>query len=697
MHQFRLLYKQIRFGIILGCLICLPFLFGSWINSFRSNVATKIDRQPRPAAVDLYKNTTEATVTWHTDQWMANPSFDGVGTPWTMNTGGDATDISGTVSDGTAKSKIVGDQNTTSIIAKPPSAVNWTAMKNPAFPAYPEWNTPIWHDSYGFDSAGCWANHTWRETARQAPSINWVQNITMPTNMSDYIITSANVSAVINASVSSNVDVLSTTLDPPEGSNPASPQGVTFDYVRFYVRIADLDRENTYDIASNRTKYLGWYNPGIPASVLTMGDTYMNPVSEQNLIFFLTSVLSKDNFNFSVILGLDFWCEDSCSSDQDDWNMIRIKSLNLTLTYEKKINQNTYMNWEQEGATITGTDTIIMEGRLFFQYAVDSTWPITSPNSEIREILNGNANSESIKLNRATTLFQDASNKGLDVTGIVQKNVNITLTIQVFLADQFTLQQNVSVLLDEVRLEITYVIIEYNPSPPDLTLLIYGLIGMMIAIVGLFMGYQLVWKYPPYIRELRSLRRSVRKGKVQEIHMRPLDSSLADEYLHMTKDGLSGPQQDHLKATYIKLAKGSPIKREITELGIHPEAKTTVQTPNQPPLAAIQIEAPKPPSPPVIASPEVPTPAAVSPPPAPAPAPVPPTAKPVSPPIAPIPQRFLDLMKAKEQAPVTPLPQVKTLPNVKPLPITKEPPTKHSGDKSADGTKDGTEKKDSNS
>ncbi len=382
---------------------------------------------------------------YYTQEWLTNGNFTGGTDPWYSTTEGDLNDVNATSSPGAANYEILGDNGSITLISDPPSSANWTILENPEHPAMPEWPWSSPSPSYGIDAAGCWANHSWREGPKQSPSVHWVRNVSMPVNMSDYIITSAKSSTIVNATVDSNIDV--------ETDSP--PQGVEFDYVKFYVKIgkiSDLDRTDYFTIASYKTTTLGQDSP----SILTLANTFLNEIAEETIIFYLTSVLSEDHQNFTIILGMDIFCEDSRSTDYDYWDMLRIKYFNLSVSYEKKINQFTSVSWNQIGNKIFGDDVDIENATLNFKYKIDQNWTESSPNSEIRIFITNRSYAETIKLSTANTSFQDAKLGGFDVTSLILKDENISVTIQVYLADTFGLDQLINVSIDNVSLKITY-------------------------------------------------------------------------------------------------------------------------------------------------------------------------------------------------------------------------------------------------
>ncbi|MHA2269460.1 MAG: hypothetical protein ACXAB8_16805 [Promethearchaeota archaeon] len=134
--------------------------------------------------------------------------------------------------------------------------------------------------------------------------------------------------------------------------------------------------------------------------------------------------------------------------------------------------------------------------------------------SEIRILINDNKHTETIKLSSATTSFQDGKIDGFDVSNLISDDVN--LSIQVYLADDFILDNNITVSLDDVSLDISYIILE--PDEPvqggtDFIWLVYLLVGAIIGIVTIIGLYQGYFKNPLMVRKIRKLRKGVKRAK----------------------------------------------------------------------------------------------------------------------------------------------------------------------------------------
>ena len=398
-----------------------------------------------------------------TTNWLENPTFDDPIEPvWYSKEEGDTSDVKATAGLGHANLSVIGDQGTFSEISGIPTSDDWLNVTNPGFPLYP--------DIYTIETYGCRVYHHWRDgDADQSTSVHWERNVSLPVNMEDYIITSASLSAVVNATVSANNGGGGGIEVPGDPVDDAS----TYDYVKFYVLLSDLAKNKVYEIAYNQTIDLGKDSVG---ATDYMPDTFMNIVSEEVLIFFLSSVLSTDNHNFTITLGIRIWCEDNWVSDQDRWDELLIKSCNLTFTYERKIDQFTSVSWNQNAGKISDLSNgniIVNEAKLNFKYKIDQTWPsYLSPNSEIKILINENPHAESIKLSSANTSFQEAKVGGFNVTSLITDDVN--LSIQLFLADDFRLDKNITISIDDVFLNITYTV-TVDTTAPEISI-IYPLV-----------------------------------------------------------------------------------------------------------------------------------------------------------------------------------------------------------------------------
>ena len=250
------------------------------------------------------------------------------------------------------------------------------------------------------------------------------------------------------------------------------------------------------------------------------------------LVFYLNRILEFDKRNFTIFLGIDIDVEDNYGQwDRDTYYSLLIKTCNLTFTYEKVINKFTSVSWNQDGNKISdlSNDTIIVnEANLNFQYRIDKNWTsnTSSLNSEIKVLINGNPHPETIKISKANATFQEAKVGGFDLKSLITDDVN--LSIQVYIADEFILNNNITISIDNATLMISYTIIIPDVAGgggggggggtriirvPDNTPIVIGLTVGIIALISFFGAYQKHFKYPPTVRKIRKLRKKIKKGR----------------------------------------------------------------------------------------------------------------------------------------------------------------------------------------
>ncbi|MEJ2294148.1 MAG: hypothetical protein P8Y23_05210, partial [Candidatus Lokiarchaeota archaeon] len=279
---------------------------------------------------------------------------------------------------------------------------------------------------------------------------------------SDYIITSVNFSAIINGTVNANVDTPGDTI---ARTGWSINQFEKYDFAQFYVEISTIDignipREiaelNTFRIAFNQTRLLG--NDEGPTLYSIEG--LIGEYGDQAIIDALTNVLANDpgHNEFCVVLGIYIYCEDNQSNlDRDDWTDLRFKNLNLTFNYVKKINQGTEVSWKQDLNAVNGSNVQILDANLKFDYGIDKNWTKASENSRIIIFINDRECEPPIYLKNYIYDPQliEARSGGFDLTSEILPYENFTLEIQVYLAEDFGLEQNYTISIDNVYLRIT--------------------------------------------------------------------------------------------------------------------------------------------------------------------------------------------------------------------------------------------------
>lgn len=454
-----------------------------------------------------YNTLNLSTIIEHQDQWLKNSNFSIPVDPWESQVLGDTSDITSFSSVGQANYEVIGEQRSYSNISGTPLSSEWTKVHNPEFPLYPDTST--------INSDGCYVSHEFQEHATQFPSVHWERNVSMPVDMEDYIITSASLSAVVNATVTASPgDWAGRGVETPgDATGSGNTQNYTWDYVRFYVLLSDLTKNKIYEVAYNQTIDLGKDSAGLKD---IMPDTFMTTVPKEDLIFYLTSVISSDFQNFTVTIGMRIWCEDNWWSDRDRWDSLLIKSCNLTFTYEKKIDRFTTASWNQIGNTLSGENIEITGGNLKFKYKIDQLWPVaSSPNSEIRFFINDNSLLETTKLSSANATFKEAKTGGFDVTNLILKDINISVSIQVFIADTFALNQNITISITDVYLEISYTefILDTEETPWFFSGIFIIALVAAVALTGFLIAYIKVWRYPVPVRKVRKYNKTLAKEK----------------------------------------------------------------------------------------------------------------------------------------------------------------------------------------
>jgi hypothetical protein len=477
----------------------------------------------------------------YTRQWLDNRFFDD-DTEWIASEGGDGSDVDALISEGAGNYLIQGDAGTTRIDG-PLSDADWTANINPDLPILP--------DRYEINSSGCHVSHLWHENINQTrnrPSVRWQQTINMPVDMRDYIITSASLEANFNATVT--VSPWNNGGIDREGDTGLDAYS-TGDYTEFYILLSDV--EETFpavQVAYNHTGELGRDSPALGS----YSDTPLDVVPEDVLSSVLSSILETDGYNFIITLGIDIYCEDNeLGVDIDRWNSLIIRSFNLTFSYEKRIDQYTSVSWEQAGDQITGNNTQITNALLNFEFKINTSWPSTiSPNSEIRVFINDKQLTETIRLSRAENTLQEAFPGRIDVTSFILKDIEITLKIQVFIADEFGLSEEITISIDNVYFRISYIVftddIFREPWFFRVLLIIAGVTGLCIG--GYLFAYQRVLKYPKPVRKVRKYRRTLPKKKEPTTYILEREKAFKKEYdkeLHKTSSYLKGKPTEETK------------------------------------------------------------------------------------------------------------------------------------------------------
>lgn len=465
--------------------------------------------------------------------------------PWSNQTTGDSTDLIPNYSGESANIIVNGSAITKKIDEPLRNSVLWTKTKNPEFPTYP--------DNANVDGDGFHVDHTWDENVNQTrntPSVWWKQDITMDVDMTDYNITSISLEVDFNATVDverlyragdMNTDYEGAIDRPGDAYQDSMNVG---DFAKFYVLIQDV--EGNYQptiVALNSTADSNLGRDAGSISFITGPLTSYLPSVISNAMI---SAFLVNPYKFSIILGIDIYCEDNESGvDVDDWDDLIFKTFNLTFTYEKYINYQTSLSWNHVSDMINHTSvayyshTVIDSARLNYKYAINNTWSPDSFNSEIEFKVDGITQTEypNIKLRSYNYTieqggFLEARSGGYDVTDYIPVEKDILLTIKVTMLDKFDLGYDINISIDDVYFVISYTVYTNPPAPAaagddddddgkDTTTIIeepwfnmfiaIAAISGGICLAGYLVYYVKVLKYPKPVRKVRKFRKTLKR------------------------------------------------------------------------------------------------------------------------------------------------------------------------------------------
>ena len=447
---------------------------------------------------------------YYSEDWISNGDFSSGSSNWYSDISGDSTDANAYISSGAANYAIDGNSGSFSLVEDGPnnSSGDWHHKTDPYFPSAA--------DPYqdGINSEGFWFRHYFQEGSglyTQLASRVWSRDFTLDRNISDYTITSASLTAIFNATVYEDIDV------PGDWAADQSGNSITYtssyDFGRFFLLLSDTNRNIIYEAGYYHIDSLGSGYSGMDS----MSDTGLITVTGDTLIYYLTSILSQDYQTFSIALGVRVYCEDNRSpSDTDRWQYLLFNYLSLSFTYEKKMNQFTKLSWNYIGDKISGQNVSIIDGNLRFKYKIDQLWPSAlSPNTRLNILINNNSLLETVKLSNAALSFEEAKTDGFDVTKLILKDINISLSIQLFLGDEFPLNQNYTISITDVYLRVIYnVYIPETEEEPWFFTGLFIIASIAAAVIsGLLIAYIKVWRFPIPIRKLRKHRKALPSEK----------------------------------------------------------------------------------------------------------------------------------------------------------------------------------------
>ncbi|MFX0070155.1 MAG: hypothetical protein ACFFAO_03605 [Candidatus Hermodarchaeota archaeon] len=515
-------------------------------------------------------------------QWLNNTGFDNED-DWVkeINTDDLNPDLNASIDNGLAKYEVLGEKHTFVLGVDPRNSTEmdkWQTTKKTQYEIYP--------DSVSKTSEGFIASHRWTESAggqdNNSCAVRWVRQVEMPVDMSDYKITSASFMAQFNATVEEQSDGSGPDdsyggIEVPPSDYTTSGQDDTWDFAYYSAEISSEDNPTMKTLlAYNRTNSLGtdvapMYVNNKPA---IYRDTNMTlNLNEDLLISSIESALSFDNRNFTLYLGIDIFCADNFNgADQDNFSKLVIRSLNLTFTYEKYIDELDSVSWNQYGKNVSSLTTNPIQAnsaKLRFQYKIDKSWSVYTPkqNSELKCYLNGNPYIIPIKLIDISDTEYNVTEISLTPPAI---NEGVNLSIEVIMKDEFELNQTITIYIDNVTLDISYTI--YAPDVAvssdggggggtriirgeDYSWLVYTLTAGIIALMISIVAYEKHFKIPPMVRKIRKLKKKIRKGrKVKSLLVNSREKLIRDSFEAKTHQVL---EADVIKSEVIdKLEKG---------------------------------------------------------------------------------------------------------------------------------------------
>ena len=447
----------------------------------------------------------------HREQWIKNFDFKN-NEYWIGDLQGDLSDIDAQIVNGEAMFNILGANGSKTWVENNPLSGDWVRIENEDSVPLPQVNqmTP----------SGWYVQHRYVDNSlNQSVKVQWEKQFSLDLDMSDYVIKSASLEMWINGTAQAmNAD--NGGVDRPgDTAGSGLIQITTGDFAQFFLKISDLKRDRSFVAIQYQTTDLG--KDGSPG-ITELNDTLLVPVNEESLIFYLNEALKQNSTSFAVVIGISVWCEDSVyPTDRDYWNGLWIKNFTLSMSYEKKINQFNSINWKYLGNHIESDHQIeITSGRLYFDYKTNPLWVSNlSPNSEIKIYVNDQEHNETIKLSKASTDLMDAKSGGFDLMKLIPISEDINLTLQVFIADDFSLNKIINVTIDNVMLWISY-----NVLIPIEQSFIVPLIAILISALAVGLGiyfivYRRYLKYPKQVRKVIKYKKTLDHEKDPDVQI----------------------------------------------------------------------------------------------------------------------------------------------------------------------------------
>ena len=526
--NLRMVFTFLFFILIISS--SLSLFTGTNISS-KTSLDTKFFEELHNSGSDDYTN----------KPWINNSIFQEPVDPWYPTIEGDVSDAIMSTSPNQANYVVIGNSGNY-VFAETPDET-WSVNSDSEWGPLP--NLAYYNNNYSTDKYGAFLTYTWDEDGAggqlgQLPSVQWKKTIpNVPVDMSDYIITSASLKVIFNATVQAT-DHTNGGLDCP---GDTVGQFFNGDFVRFYVKLSDPNNSTRFTQAYNQSRYLGQDARADGGGKDYFPNSALSP-SESRLIGDLESLFELNHTSLTILVGINIFCEDNNAAfDHDYWEKLRIKYVNLTFTYEKKIDQFTAMSWNQDLNAVNHTkinSTIqITNANLNFKFKIDQNWTEASQNSHIRIFIEDRKYQQTISLIDYvySTEVQDARIGGFDIVSKILPYEEFTLSIQVYLAEDFGLDHNITISVTDVYLSISWTESWTDPTPPQpdpepwIFATLLGLVSVATVFLGgYFIAYQRVLKYPRAIRKVRKYKRTLDSSAAPEVLIIPQDVAFKKSY-----------------------------------------------------------------------------------------------------------------------------------------------------------------------
>jgi len=482
---------------------------------------------------------TSGTTSHSNEPWVVNPTFIEPVDPWYPTIEEDVSDASTSASPNQANFVVIGNSGEYNFAETPDET--WNVNNDPEWGPLP--NLAYYNNNYSTDKDGAFLTYTWDEDGAggqlgQLPSVQWKKTIpNVPVNMSDYVITSASLKVMFNATVQAT-DHAGGGIDCPGDTVGQFYNG---DFVRFYVKLSDPNNSTRFTQAYNQSRYLGQDARADGDGKDHFPDSILSP-SESRLIGDLESLFELNHTSLTILIGINIFCEDNNAAfDHDYWEKLRIKYVNLTFTYEKRIDQFTAVSWNQDLNAINPIEinsTIrITDANLKFKFKIDQNWTEASQNSRIRIFIDDRKYQQTLNLIDYvySPEFQDAQIDGFNITSKILPYEEFTLSIQVYLAEDFGLAHNITISITDVYLSISWIESWIDPpstipEPWIFAALLVFVSTAALVLGGYFIYYYRVLKYPRPVRKVRKFRRTLNRSSAPNVLIMPRERAFKNSF-----------------------------------------------------------------------------------------------------------------------------------------------------------------------